>query len=139
MITAEKSVFFLSWQSSISGPYSVGEIRDLLRLGRINSLYKIEVDGHWQVLRDYLAELERKGKIQVPKVIVEPVAPVGTPEQNQVFQKTPGHPSQENVGHQKTGQSVQQGSRNPQGRGIRSRGNLPLQSSIREGPTGGGC
>lgn len=38
------------------------EIQTLLKLGRIHSLYKIQVEGEWILLRDQLAELEQKAR-----------------------------------------------------------------------------
>ncbi len=62
---------FLSWHGAITGPYDIGEIRTMLRLGKVNSLYKINVNGQWILLRDHLAELDRMARIQVPKVVQE--------------------------------------------------------------------
>jgi len=54
--TAEYSI---SWQGTVTGPYSIKEIRSMLKSGRINSLYRIKVEGEWLMLRDYLAQIDR--------------------------------------------------------------------------------
>ncbi len=53
---------FLSWQGQVTGPHSLREIRSLLKLGKIHSLYKIQVEGEWNLLRDYLTELDQKAR-----------------------------------------------------------------------------
>ena len=50
----------LSWQGQVTGPHSLREIQSLLRVGKIHSLFKIQVDGEWMLLRDHLADLDRQ-------------------------------------------------------------------------------
>ena len=58
----ETSGSFLSWQGAVTGPHTIKEIRSLLKFGKVNSLYKIEVDGGWILLRDHLAEIDRTSR-----------------------------------------------------------------------------
>jgi hypothetical protein len=58
----EQTELFLSWQGNISGPHSKKDIQQLLKVGKIHSLYKIQVRGEWILLRDYLADLEQKAR-----------------------------------------------------------------------------
>ena len=51
--------FFLSWQGQVTGPYAPRDIRNLLKLGKIHSLYRIQIEGQWILLRDHLATLEK--------------------------------------------------------------------------------
>lgn len=69
----------LSWQGQETGPHSLREIHKLLRVGKIHSLFKVQVDGEWMLLRDHLADLnhqERSGQA-VPETRTLP--PVFTP------------------------------------------------------------
>jgi hypothetical protein len=50
---------FLNWQGKVTGPHTLSEIKNLLSLGKIHSLYKIQVDGQWVLLRDHLASLDK--------------------------------------------------------------------------------
>jgi hypothetical protein len=82
----EPSGSFISWQGAVTGPHTIKEIRSLLKFGKVHSLYKIEVDGGWILLRDHLAEIDRaarpaatptanrpvSGKIQLAKVLPDP-------------------------------------------------------------------
>jgi len=126
----DKSVFFLSWQSAISGPHPIEEIKNMLRLGKVNSLYKINVDGHWLVLRDYLAELELKTIIPVPRIVPEPEEPAGKPDlrkpaytEPEPSLPPPQLPPQVNVVSQQPGYGV------PQGFGMPGYGSPPVKSS----------
>lgn len=79
----EPSGLFLSWQGAVTGPHTLKEIRSLLKFGKVHSLYKIEVDGGWILLRDHLAEIDRVSRaaakapenrpylqsVQIPKVV----------------------------------------------------------------------
>jgi hypothetical protein len=49
----------LTWQGQATGPHTLREIKSLLRVGKIHSLFKIQVDGEWLLLRDHLADLDR--------------------------------------------------------------------------------
>lgn len=51
--------YSISWQGTVTGPYSIKEIRSMLKAGRINSLYRIKFEGEWLMLRDYLAQIDR--------------------------------------------------------------------------------
>lgn len=58
----EPTESFISWQGKISGPHSQKDIQQLLKVGKIHSLYKIQVHGEWILLRDHLADLEQKAR-----------------------------------------------------------------------------
>lgn len=64
----ETSGLFLSWQGAVTGPHTIKEIRSLLKFGKVNSLYKIEVDGGWILLRDHLAEIDRVSRVSAKAV-----------------------------------------------------------------------
>jgi len=82
----ETSGSFLSWQGAVTGPHTIKEIRSLLKFGKVHSLYKIEADGGWILLRDHLAEIDSASRaaakapdrrsypasIPLPKVLPEP-------------------------------------------------------------------
>ncbi len=77
----------LSWQGQVTGPHSLREIQSLLRTGRIHSLYKVQVDGEWLLLRDHLADLihrepaaERVVAPQPRSGPANPVPSVGVPK-----------------------------------------------------------
>jgi hypothetical protein len=53
---------FLSWQGQVTGPHTLREIQNLLKLGKIHSLYKIQVEGEWNLLRDHLASMEKSAR-----------------------------------------------------------------------------
>lgn len=50
---------YLLWKGAPSGPHSLRDIRSMLKRGKINSLYKIKVNGDWILLRDHLADIDR--------------------------------------------------------------------------------
>ncbi len=54
--------FFLSWQGQVTGPHTLKDIKNLLKLGKIHSLYKTQVNGQWVLLRDHLASLDQIAK-----------------------------------------------------------------------------
>jgi len=54
MSDSEK-IHYLRWQGKNAGPFTLDEIRHKLRQRRIHSLYKVQVDGDWILLRDFLA------------------------------------------------------------------------------------
>jgi hypothetical protein len=45
--------FRLRWKGTVTGPFSLSRISEMLRSGEISLLHNIEVDGNWQTLRDY--------------------------------------------------------------------------------------
>ena len=92
-MSEENASFFLSWQSAITGPFSIEEIRNMLRLGKVNSLYKINAGGNWLVLRDHLADLDRKSRIPVPRVIPDASVPAHEPLQQSVYREPPPPPT----------------------------------------------
>lgn len=47
----------LSWQGQLTGPHTLREIQALLRAGKIHSLFKVEREGEWLLLRDHLADV----------------------------------------------------------------------------------
>lgn len=74
--------YFLSWQGKILGPHDLGEIREMLRRGEINSLYKIQIGKQWELLRDYLPRIERASREAArvaEAIVVHPPAPSPPP------------------------------------------------------------
>lgn len=61
---------FISWQGQVTGPYSLKDIQNLLKLGKIHSLYKVQAEGQWILLRDHLAVLEKKSREEAAKQLV---------------------------------------------------------------------
>jgi hypothetical protein len=53
---------FLSWQGQVTGPHTLREVRNLLKLGKIHSLYKIQIEGQWILLRDHLATMDKEAR-----------------------------------------------------------------------------
>jgi len=58
---------FLSWQGQVTGPHALRDIRNLLKLDKIHSLYKIQIEGQWVLLRDHLATLEKESREEAAK------------------------------------------------------------------------
>lgn len=58
---------FLSWQGQVTGPHALRDIRNLLKLDKIHSLYKIQIEGQWVLLRDHLAALEKESREEAAK------------------------------------------------------------------------
>jgi hypothetical protein len=52
----------LSWQGQVTGPHTLRELQSLLRVGKIHSLYRVQAEGEWILLRDYLADLNRQAR-----------------------------------------------------------------------------
>jgi hypothetical protein len=50
---AKPSPFRLRWKGTISGPFTLGKISEMLRSGEISLIHNIEVDGSWITLRQY--------------------------------------------------------------------------------------
>lgn len=50
---AKPSQFRLRWKGTISGPFTLGKISEMLRNGEISLIHHIEVDGSWTTLRQY--------------------------------------------------------------------------------------
>jgi hypothetical protein len=71
----EESRFLLLWQGQTTGPHTRSEIQSLLRTGKIHSLFKINVKGEWVLLRDHLADLDRRPKAPPSVSQPEPPAP----------------------------------------------------------------
>lgn len=46
--------FRLRWKGSVTGPFTMARIQEMLRAGEISLLHNIEVEGHWTTLRDHL-------------------------------------------------------------------------------------
>lgn len=50
---SEKKIFFLSWKGTESGPFSEGDIREMLECGKIGLLYQIRTEtAQWRPLKD---------------------------------------------------------------------------------------
>ena len=45
--------FRLRWKGSVTGPFALNRILEMLRNGEISLLHNIEVEGSWMTLRDY--------------------------------------------------------------------------------------
>lgn len=43
----------LRWKGTITGPFPLGRVSEMLRTGEISLLHNIEVDGKWTTVRDY--------------------------------------------------------------------------------------
>lgn len=50
---AKPSQFRLRWKGTITGPFTLGKISEMLRTGEISLIHNIEVDGSWTTLRQY--------------------------------------------------------------------------------------
>jgi hypothetical protein len=72
---SENDAHFLSWQGAVTGPHPLEQIRAMLRDGRVHSLYRIQVEGEWVLLRDHLARVSRSARAVVAPPRPEPVAP----------------------------------------------------------------
>lgn len=75
---AEQTESFLSWQGQISGPHLQKDIQHLLKIGKIHSLYKIQIRGEWILLRDYLADMDQKTRETARREAEMPPAPAPT-------------------------------------------------------------
>lgn len=76
----ETSASFLSWQGAVTGPHTIKEIRSLLKLGKVHSLYKVQVDGAWILLRDHLSEIDRLARAPVKTINTQlPPPPIPVP------------------------------------------------------------
>jgi hypothetical protein len=69
----DQKALFLSWQDQVTGPHTLREIQMLLKLGKIHSLYKIQSEGEWILLRDHLADLDQKSRDAERKQAERPV------------------------------------------------------------------
>lgn len=54
---AKAPQFRLRWKGTISGPFTLGKISEMLRKGEISLIHNIEVDGSWTTLRHYFRTL----------------------------------------------------------------------------------
>ncbi|GDY17916.1 hypothetical protein LBMAG55_12390 [Verrucomicrobiota bacterium] len=50
---ADQATFKLRWKGTVTGPFPLARITDMLRTGEISLLHNIEVDGKWTTVRDY--------------------------------------------------------------------------------------
>ena len=55
-----RKIYYLRWQGKSAGPFTLDEIRHKLRRRQIHSLYKVQVEGDWVLLRDFLAAKKRE-------------------------------------------------------------------------------
>jgi hypothetical protein len=46
--------FHLRWKGSVTGPFPLPRINEMLRSGEISLVHSIEIEGGWMTLRDYL-------------------------------------------------------------------------------------
>jgi len=53
-----ESSYFLSWKGARSGPFSLEQIRAQLATSEISRMHQIEVEGHWQVLDEFLSRAD---------------------------------------------------------------------------------
>jgi hypothetical protein len=51
---------FISFRDRVTGPFTIVEIRHQLRSRQINSLYKVQVNREWILLRELLGQLKRE-------------------------------------------------------------------------------
>ncbi len=51
---APTNAFRLRWKGSVTGPFPLARVQELLRSGEISLLLNIEVDCRWMTLRDHL-------------------------------------------------------------------------------------
>lgn len=97
---ADNKELFLTWQGQVTGPHSVSDVRYLLKLGKIHSLYKIQIEGQWVLLRDNFAALEKKAReeafIRSSRVAKLPpsspplVKPISEPDGNRLVSNSLG-------------------------------------------------
>jgi hypothetical protein len=84
----EPDELYLSWQGKVTGPHSSSEIQALLKLGKIHSLYRIQVEGAWHLLRDHISSLQAASKAPPqPQAPTEreaelPMVPVVVPDED---------------------------------------------------------
>lgn len=72
----ETDELFLSWQGQVTGPHSLREVRNLLKLGKIHSLYKVQTEGQWVLLRDHLGTLDQQSRAAAARqqrTLAEPI------------------------------------------------------------------
>jgi hypothetical protein len=50
--------YYLQWRGKVVGPFQLEEINQKLRQRQINSLYKVQVEGDWVLLREFLAQIK---------------------------------------------------------------------------------
>lgn len=69
----------LSWQGQVTGPHTAREIQTLLRVGKIHSLFKIQVEGQWLLLRDHLADVNHRTSADSRRPTGHPATPAASP------------------------------------------------------------
>lgn len=77
----------LRWKGKITGPYTAGDIRELLDSGEISRAHQIEVSGEWMPLDEFLKRTE----VQAAEIPVQspplPESPVLQEDYSQVTQE----------------------------------------------------
>jgi len=74
-----EKTYILEWRGSKRGPCSHADIEAGLAAGELHSLYKINVDGKWLVLRDFLEQHRATTKQQSSRAVVLPPPPEPSP------------------------------------------------------------
>ena len=65
-MTENEQEYYISRHDRISGPFSLGDINRQLKRREISTLHKIQVNGEWELLRNFLASAKRE-KIRLDK------------------------------------------------------------------------
>lgn len=73
----DSDTYKLQWRGGKKGPWALGEIQSALKSGDVHSLYQIEVDGQWQLLREFLDVLHVKQKEAARQSNLRPARPAG--------------------------------------------------------------
>lgn len=73
----DSDTYKLQWRGGKKGPWTLGEIHAALKSGDIHSLYQIEVDGQWQLLREFLDVLHVKQKEAARRTNMRHAQPTG--------------------------------------------------------------
>jgi hypothetical protein len=67
--------YTLEWRGTKKSGFSYADIEAALATGDLHSLYKINVDGRWVVLRDFVEQQRAAAKRSAPPVLQEPTYP----------------------------------------------------------------
>jgi hypothetical protein len=53
-MSEDESSYRIQWKGSVSGPHTRGELQKMLGCGEISLLHRVEVDGQWKSLDEFL-------------------------------------------------------------------------------------
>ncbi|MFO1485426.1 MAG: hypothetical protein U1F71_18840 [Verrucomicrobiaceae bacterium] len=59
---AGNNTYHLQWRGSKKGPLDLAAVKEALKSGDVHSMYQIEVDGQWQLLREFMDALHAREK-----------------------------------------------------------------------------